>query len=523
MSTMIQKEAGLQNGHGPYSDLPKYDLYINGAWTPPAAGKYGKMVDPSTGETLGYVAQADVDDTRAAIQAARTAFDAGEWTSMSPGERSRLLHALVDALEARQDEIADAEMKNGGCTWRKANLMDMPVGLVHFRHFAKLADFEPQVPLPQITFPQMSYNYVKREPIGVCGQIIPWNFPFLMAVWKAAPALAAGNCVVLKPATFTPYSALKMAEIIHDSGLLPPGVFNLLTGPGQVVGPELCTNPKVDKIAFTGSTEVGRDIMVQAAGTVKKVTLELGGKSPNIILDDADLELAIDGSLWSTFMHNGQACESGTRLFVPASIHDEFVEKLVARASRLVVGHSWDGATDLGPLISAGQLRSVEEYIQLGIDEGATPALLGRRPTDPDLANGHFISPTIFTNVDNSMRIAQEEIFGPVLCVIKYDSTDDAIRMANDTIYGLAAGVWSRDIERAVSVANRLQAGTIWINDYHIISAEAPFGGYKQSGVGRELGIWGLHEYTEVKHIHIPLNNERSSKFYYDIVTPQGG
>ncbi len=523
MSATIQSDVANGAGLLHKAELPRYELYIDGRWSAPASGQYRPMVDPSTGETLGQVAQAGVEDTRRAIQAARTAFDTGHWPNMTPGSRSRLLHALVDAIEARQDEIADAEMRNSGCTWRKANLMDMPVGLIHFRHFAKLADFEPLEPIPQITFPSLSYNFVRREPIGVCGQIIPWNFPFLMAVWKVAPALAAGNTVVLKPATFTPYSALKMVEIIHDSGLLPPGVLNLLTGPGQVVGPELCTNPMVDKIAFTGSTEVGREIMVQAASTIKKVTLELGGKSPNIILDDADLDLAVDGSLWATFMHNGQACESGTRLFVPARIHDEFVARLVERARRLKVGLSSDGATDLGPVISAGQLRTIEEYIRIGLDEGATPALLGQRPTDPELAQGHYISPTIFTNVDNRMRIAQEEIFGPVLAVIKYESVEEAIRMANDTIYGLAAGVWSSDIERAVSVAQRIQAGTIWINDFHIISAEAPFGGYKQSGVGRELGTYGLKEYLETKHIHIPLNNDRASKFYYDIVVPQGG
>lgn len=510
------------NGTGSHSDhLPRYELYIDGAWCAPVAGQYRPMVDPSTGETLGHVAQADIEDTRRAIQAARAAFDDGYWASMAPGDRSRLLHAVVDAIEARQDEIADAEMRNSGCTWRKANLMDMPVGIIHFRHFAKLAHFDPLETVPQITFPSLSYNVVRREPIGVCGQIIPWNFPFLMAVWKIAPALAAGNTVILKPATFTPYSALKMVEIIHDTGLLPPGVLNLLTGPGQVVGPELCTNPMVDKIAFTGSTEVGREIMQQAASTIKKVTLELGGKSPNIILDDADLDIAVDGSLWSTFMHNGQACESGTRLFVPASIYDEFMERLVDRASRLKVGLSTDGMTDLGPLISAGQLKSVEAYIKLGLEEGAKPLLLGHRPSDPELQNGHFITPTIFVEVDNRMRIAQEEIFGPVLVVIKYNSVEEAIRQANDTIYGLAAGVWSRDVERAMTVAQRIQAGTIWINDFHLISAEAPFGGYKQSGIGRELGTWGLKEYLEVKHIHVPLNNTRSSKFYYDIVVPQ--
>ncbi|MCX6046318.1 MAG: aldehyde dehydrogenase family protein [Chloroflexi bacterium] len=501
--------------------IPHYNLYINGQWRAPKAERYQPTYDPSTGAMLAHVAQADVEDTQLAIQAARTAFDAGDWSGMLPAERARRLHAIVDAIEARQTEIADLEMRNGGCTWRKANLMDIPVGLIHFRHFAKLADFEAQEPVPQITFPALSYNLVRREPIGVCGQIIPWNFPFLMAIWKIAPALAAGNTIILKPASYTPLSALKLIEIIHETGLLPPGVLNLITGSGQVVGPELCNNPLVDKIAFTGSTAVGREIMQQAASTIKKVTLELGGKSPNIILDDADLDIAVDGSLWATFMHNGQACESGTRLFVPASIYDEFMNRLVTRASHLKIGLSEDGATDLGPVISASQLKTIEEYIQLGIQEGATPVLLGQRPTDPELAHGHFITPTIFTNVDNKMRIAQEEIFGPVLCVIKYTSVAEAIRQANDTIYGLAAGVWSTDIERAMTVANQLRAGTVWINDFHLISAEAPFGGYKQSGSGRELGTWGLKEYTEIKHIHVDLARTRAAKFWFDIVTPQ--
>jgi aldehyde dehydrogenase (NAD+) len=502
--------------------IPRYQLYINGTWRAPQAERYQPTYDPATGVILAEIAQADVADTRLAINAARTAFDAGEWTALSPGQRARRLHAVVDALEARQSELAEAEMRNGGCTWRKANLLDIPVGLIHFRHFAKLATFDPLEPMPQVTFPALAYNFVRREPIGVCGQIIPWNFPFLMAIWKIAPALAAGNTVVLKPATYTPLSALKMVEIIHESGLLPPGVLNLLTGPGQVVGPELCTNPRVDKIAFTGSTAVGRTIMQGAASTIKKVTLELGGKSPNLILDDADLEIAVDGSLWAVFMHSGQACESGTRLFVPSTIYDAFMERLLHRARRLVVGLPEEGTTDLGPVISAGQLRTIEEYIALGQEEGATPALLGGRPTDPALANGHFITPTIFTNVHNQMRIAQEEIFGPVLCVIKYDSLDEAIALANDTIYGLAAGVWSSNIERAMSVANRLQAGTVWINDYHQIHAEAPFGGYKQSGLGRELGVWGLKEYLETKHIHVDLARTRAAKFWFDVVTPQG-
>ena len=508
----------LHNSEG----VPVYGLYIDGEWRPGRGEQHEPICDPATGDVLAQVTRGAVDDTRDAIEAARRAFDEGPWPNLCPGERSQILHRIVDAIEARQDELSDIEMRNAGSTWRKAFLMDIPVGVLHFRHFAKLADYEPLEPVPQITFPMRSYNFVQREPIGVCGQIIPWNFPFLMAVWKLAPALAAGNALVLKPASLTPLSALKLVEIIHETGLLPPGVLNLVTGPGAAIGHELATSPLVDKIAFTGSTEVGREVMRQAAGTVKKVTLELGGKSPSIVLDDADMDVTIDGCLWATFMHNGQACESGTRLFVPDVIYDSFMERLLDRARRIHVGLPADGETDLGPLISAAQLRRVEEYIRIGLAEGATPALLGSRPTDPQLAHGHFITPTIFTDVSNDMRIAQEEIFGPVLTVIKYDRVEEAIRMANDTIYGLAAGVWSSNIDRAVEVAKQIRAGTVWINDYHLINAEAPFGGYKQSGIGRELGIWGLHEYTEVKHVHAAMTCSRKDRFWYDILVPLG-
>jgi len=308
--------------------LPYHNLYINGQWRAPRNEQYDQTVDPATGEALAYVAKANAEDTRDAILAARQAFDEGPWPQMSPGERSRLMHKLVDALEARQDELGDVEMRNGGCTWRKAFLVDMLSAIVHFRHFAKLADFEPLEPVPQITFPALAYNFVRREPIGVCGQIIPWNFPLLMAVWKIAPALAAGNCLVLKPASYTPLSALKMFEIINDTGLLPPGVINLVTGPGNVVGSELCLSPLVDKVALTGSTETGREVMKMAASTIKKVTLELGGKSPCIVLEDANLDVAAHRIAWGKWSNAGQTCTAPDYVLVHENVEDALIEKL---------------------------------------------------------------------------------------------------------------------------------------------------------------------------------------------------
>jgi aldehyde dehydrogenase (NAD+) len=364
----------------------------------------------------------------------------------------------------------------------------------------------------------VAWNFVNREPLGVCGQIIPWNFPLVMACWKIAPALVTGNSIVIKPASNTSLTALELVKALEETGLFPRGVINIVTGPGATVGEEIASNPLVDKVAFTGSTEVGRRIMQLASGTVKKVTLELGGKSANIILPDADMDLAIDGALFATFFHQGQVCESGTRLLVPEKLHDEVLERLVARTAEIVVGDALDFESGMGPLVSEAQLRTVEKYVEIGKAEGARLVAGGKRPAG--LEKGYFYEPTIFADVSNEMRIAQEEIFGPVLCVIKYKDTSDAIRIANDSIYGLAGGVWSTDLPEAIDVAKKIRTGTVWINDFHLLNDVSPFGGYKQSGVGKELGMHGILEYTIAKHIHVGISSKRSDRFVWDTLLP---
>ena len=415
--------------------------------------------------------------------------------------------------------LSQIEAEDAGHTLRMANLFSIALGVEHWRILAQLSstigEYEP---VPWNDFPAVQWGIVRREPYGVTAAITPWNFPFILMMWKAAPALATGNSIVIKPATYTPMSTLEFARILQDTDLFPPGVINVVPGAGAAAGEELASNPMVDKVAFTGSTEVGRRIMQLTSSTVKKVTLELGGKSANILLDDADLDIAIPGSLWATFLHSGQICHSGTRLFVPASIHDEVIARLVETAEGLKIGSAMDFETDMGPLVHRSQYETVERYVQSGIEEGAKLVTGGERALVPGCDGGYFYKPTIFTDVRNDMKIAQEEIFGPVLSVIKYDTVEDAIAMANDSIYGLGGGVWSRDIPRALNVAKRIRTGTVWINDYHLLNAYAPFGGYKQSGVGRELGTWGLREYQQTKYIHVDQVPTKDQKFWLQIL-----
>ncbi|HVO39990.1 MAG TPA: aldehyde dehydrogenase family protein [Spirochaetia bacterium] len=496
--------------------MKAYQLYIDGKFVDSESGECRPTINPATEEPIAMVPVATAGDTRRAIEAARRSFDSRAWSGMDVRERAKILMRIVEKLKDRQDELAQIESADSGATIRKTSMMDIPIGIEHFKALVELGERVPSYePLPWIDMPAVSWNFVHREPIGVCAGIIPWNFPFMMAVWKIAPALIMGNSVVLKPATDTPLSALELAAAAADCGL-PPGVLNVVIGSGSVVGEELCTNPLVDKVALTGSTETGRRVMKLAAETVKKVTLELGGKSPTIICDDADLSIAVDGALFGTFFHAGQVCESGTRCFVPALIYDEFMGRIRERVTHIRIGDTADYETTMGPVVSKAQLARVLGYIETGRQEGARLVCGGGRPSE--MKKGWFVQPTIFEEVSNGATIAREEIFGPVLSVIRYQNLDEAIAMANDSMYGLGGAVFSKDIPKAIAIAKRIRTGTVWINDFHLLNALAPFGGYKQSGVGRELGPHGLLEYTQVKHIHVDLALERSKKFWYDYI-----
>jgi len=501
------------------ADIRDYKLLIGGEFVDAADGATFETTDPSTGEVVGRVAKGGREDMKRAITAARTAFDAGEWSEMPQAERSSRLSKLWELLQANVGVLSELEARDAGHTIRMANLFSVPLGIENLRAIAEasntLGEYEP---VPMVEFPAPAWGMVRREPYGVCAAITPWNFPFILMMWKVAPALATGNTIVVKPATYTPLSTAEFGRIVNESGLIPPGVLNVVPGAGGAAGEELASNPMVDKVGFTGSTEVGRRIMQLAAPTVKKVTLELGGKSANILLDDADLDVAVAGSLWATFLHSGQICHSGTRAFVPASMYDEVVARMVELAEGLKVGPSMDFESDMGPLVHRTQFDTVDRYVQIGLEEGAKLVTGGERVDVAGHDGGYFYKPTIFVDVDNKMRIAQEEIFGPVLSVIKYDSVEDAIRMANDSIYGLGGGVWSRDTGRAINVAKRMRTGTVWINDYHLISGFGPFGGYKQSGVGRELGTWGIREYQQTKFIHVDQTPRKDQKFWFQVL-----
>jgi aldehyde dehydrogenase (NAD+) len=488
-------------------------LFIDGESRPAAAGGKFESINPATEEAWATVAAAGDADVDRAVAAARRSFADGVWRRQSREARSQVLARIASLILERSDQLASAEVQDAGGTIRKANMADVPATAQTFQYYADLLLQTPDEDVFTDDVPVPSKNRVLREPIGVCACITPFNFPMAAASWKIAPAIAAGNSIVVKPSPYTPVTTLLLAQICHEAGV-PAGVVNVLAAPGPEIGERLVTHPSVDKIAFTGSTVVGRRIMELAAPAVRKLTLELGGKSPNIVLDDANLESAVRGALFGTFFHAGQVCESGTRLLVHEKIHDSFVERMISAAREIKVGDPMDFASTMGPLISARQLANTERYVAAGRQAGATLVFGGKRPA----GKGYYHEPSIFIGVGNDMPIAREEIFGPVVSVIKFSTDEEALRIANDSIYGLGAAVWSSDLERAQRMAERIDAGTVWINDYHLINVRFPFGGYKQSGFGRELGPWGLSEFQQLKHIHVGQPSGPEEKPYFSLI-----
>jgi aldehyde dehydrogenase (NAD+) len=473
-------------------------LLINNQWVDSASGKTFPTINPATGEVICQVAEADAPDVDYAVRAARHAFEHGSWRKTSASERGRLLNRLADLVERHADELARLESLDNGKPYAVASAADLPLTIACYRYYAGWAD---KVQGRTIPVNGDYFCYTRLEPVGVVGQIIPWNFPLLMQAWKLAPALATGNTVVMKPAEQTPLTALRVGELIVEAGF-PPGVVNLLPGYGPTAGAAIARHMDVDKVAFTGSTEVGHLIMeASAKSNLKRVTLELGGKSPNIVFADADLDQAIEGAHFALFFNQGQCCCAGSRLFVEEKAYDEFVERSTARAKRRKVGDPFDSATEQGPQVDQDQYNKVMSYIERGKKEGARLMCGGASVGD----RGYFIQPTVFADVKDDMAIAREEIFGPVMSIIKFRDMDEVVERANRTEYGLAAAVWTRDIGKAYAIANSVRAGTVWINCYDVFDAAAPFGGFKQSGIGRELGEYGLQQYTEVKTVTVKL------------------
>jgi phenylacetaldehyde dehydrogenase len=477
-------------------------MLIDGKWVDAASGKTFPTYNPATGEVLAQIAEGDKADIDKAVKAARRAFE-GPWRKMTPSERGRAIWKLADLIEQHLAEFAMLETLDNGKPLTVATAADVPLAIDLLRYMAgwatKIEGSTISISVPYAPGAKF-HTYTLREPVGVIGQIIPWNFPLLMVAWKLGPALATGCTVVLKPAEQTPLTALRLGELVAEAGI-PDGVVNIVTGMGETAGAALAAHPDVDKIAFTGSTEVGKLIVKAAAGNLKKVSLELGGKSPNIVFKDADIQQAIAGAAGAIFFNHGQCCCAGSRLFVQKEIFDKVVEGVAAEAKRIKVGSGLHPETEMGPLVSEEQLKRVCSYLESGLADGAKAVVGGRKHGD----RGYFVEPTILVNTNKKMKVIQEEIFGPVVAAIPFDSPEEVLPEANDSVYGLAAAIWTKDVSKAHLLAAELKAGTVWVNCYNIFDASLPFGGYKQSGWGREMGKDVLELYTEVKAVCVRL------------------
>jgi phenylacetaldehyde dehydrogenase len=476
-------------------------MLINGKWVDAASGKTFPTYNPATGEVLANVAEGDKEDINRAVAAARAAFDTGPWSKITPSQRGKLIWKLADLIEQHAEEFAQLESLDNGKPLAIARIADIPGTIDMFRYMAGWATKIEGNTIPISAHGAKFLAYTLREPVGVVGQIIPWNFPLMMASWKLGPALATGCCVILKPAEQTPLSALLLGELIQEAGI-PDGVVNIVPGYGETAGAALAAHPSVDKVAFTGSTEVGKLIVHAATGNLKKVSLELGGKSPNIVFQDADIDATIPGAAMAIFFNHGQCCCAGSRLYVEAKEFDKVVDGVSQLASKIRVGPGLEPTTDMGPLVSEEQMNRVCSYLESGYSEGAKATVGGSRQGD----KGYFVKPTVLVNTNEKMKVVREEIFGPVVTAIPFKDVDDLIAKANATEYGLAAGVWTRDIGKAHRIASQLRAGTVWINCYNVFDPAMPFGGYKQSGWGREMGHEVLNLYTEVKSVCTPIS-----------------
>lgn len=500
MDLTLTPEVSLQDSTRAFLEASPKRLLIDNEWVDPANGETFPTINPATGRELAQAALAGPADVDRAVQAARQAFENGPWSRLNGEERGRLLYRLADLIEAHADELAELETLDNGKPLRVARV-DMTFAARHFRYYAGWAGKLEGSSIP-VTIPNQ-FVYTRREPMGVVGLIIPWNFPLLMAAWKLAPALAAGNTTLLKPAEETPLTALRLGELILEAGF-PAGVVNILTGPGVPTGSVITAHMGVDKVAFTGSTEVGRKVMEAAAhSNLKRVSLELGGKSPNVIFADADLGKAVKGALWAAFSSAGQECVAGSRLFVERPVYEQVLAGLAAEAGKVRLGEGFS-KVHLGPIISERQMGRILGYIEQG-RQGGAQLLAGGQRIGGELASGYFLQPTVFACADDSLAIMREEIFGPVAAVTAFDDWDELVQRANSVSYGLASGVWTQDIGKAHRFAHAIHAGTVWINEYGLFDAAAPFGGYKESGFGREMGKDALELYTQVKTVWVNL------------------